>query len=749
MHRPVDWSPESSADALDLGRIVGAFRRHVVVFVVTVVSVTGAVALLTSQLSRSYSASAMLLIEQQAVPVFDMRSVADGATAAPASHEVSLATQVNLLTSRSHARRAVEELALTNVAEFQPQPKLLERTRAFGHGVVQRVAWSLGAKPVNGNEGDGADGSGPLAGAVDAQPSAAAPEGRQDGSEAINHAVDHLLDQLSVNRDGLSEALVVRFSAGDAELAAAVTNTVVDIYLRQQVERKVAAIDAAERWVRERLAVLRDELLEAERRIERYRVANNLQESRDGILETQQLASLNTQLIAAQADRRVAEARLARFREIQANGGTQELINEIGASPMIDNLRQQDTALQLSAAQLSREFGPQHPRMLEIAAERDELRLELDNEIARIIGSIADEVARAAALETGIEAALAEARGSSAVVQEASVELRELEREAAARRAVYEAMLGRLQEIQEQRDLLRPDARVISTAPVPDEPSFPKPSIMLAAGFLGSLGLGVLLVTVAELRDRTLRNSRQIERTLGLPTLALVPTIDHLRPGETPAGYLVERPHAAYAEAIREVEATRRMLAEPAEGGRVVLVTSSLPGEGKTSLATSLALTAARNGRRTILVDLDLRCPSVKPMLSVPQISGGTTRMLDLLVLGDEAGVANRILIRPAMLRQLIEQLRNTYDQVIIDSAPLLGLADTKTLTGLADQVLFVVRWGSTPEAAARAALQSLHSSASTVVGVVLTRVDMKKHAKYGYGDAISYYHRYRKYYVD
>jgi len=391
--------------------------------------------------------------------------------------------------------------------------------------------------------------------------------------------------------------------------------------------------------------------------------------------------------------------------------------------------------------------------MQEIEAERAEIRRRLGDEIGRIVGGLADEVALARAREQAIEAGLGEAKGETAEAQQASVELRELEREVTARRGVYEALLGRLQEIQEQRDLLRPDARVISDAAIPDAPSFPKPGLIIVVGFIGSMGLGLLLVTVAELRDRSLRSRHEVEQALGLPTLAMVPAIEKLRKGETPAGYLAKRPASAYAEALRELEAVQRaghQAGGGAAGGQVVLITSSLPGEGKTSLATSLALTAARAGRRTILVDLDMRHPSVAPALELPSMSRSIARMLDLLVLGEAGRQAPRTdLVRPDTIERLIAQLRASYDLVIIDTAPLLGLADTKAIAGLADQVLFVIRWGMTQEAAARSAVEALAGVGARIAGTVLTRVDMRRHARYGYGDASAYYHSFKQYYAN
>jgi uncharacterized protein involved in exopolysaccharide biosynthesis/Mrp family chromosome partitioning ATPase len=661
----------------------------------------------------------------------------------------------------------VDALHLTGVEQFMPQPDWWQHAAVawlVGQGQeLGRLAMdTLGQHLLTGV----ASGSDNVDGDVLVMLSAEQPNTSErvvPTVDPVEYAVDRLLAGLGVYRDGLSQAIVVRFSASDPELAATVANTVADLYLERQVADKVAATNAAASWVIERVEVLRAELLEAERRVERFRAANDLLEGRDGTLDGEQLASLNAQLITARSERQVSEARLQRVRQLQASGGHEEALAEFASSPLIAMLRQQDADLQRTAAQLAQEFGEQHPRMLQLTAEREEIRRKLDDEIANIVRGMADQVMLALARERTIEASLQEAKNVSAAVRDVSVELRELERDAAARRAIYQTVLARMQEIQEQTDLLRPDARVISSAAVPDRPSFPKRGLMLALGFVGALGLGVIMVTVAELLDRTLRSAKEVEQRLGLPTFALVPKIPRLGRSLTPSRYMLERPSSAYAEALREIET----VCVPSGSGTItIVVTSSLPAEGKTSLATSLALVAARGGRRTILLDLDIRHPSVESALGMSRSSGLTACLLDgqpvrqvvrevpmtpnLHVLGN-AGLASgdSDVGRSNGLRPLLAELRLSYDLIVIDSPPLLGLADTKHIATLADRVLFAVRWGRTPEAAARAALQSLHGAQANVAGAALTLVDLERHARFGYADAGSYYNTYKRYYIN
>jgi polysaccharide biosynthesis transport protein len=763
---------EPADEGLDLARIAGAFRRRLALFLTTVVIVMAIVVAVTFTLNPRYSATATLLMKPQEMRILESQSVVEELPASQVGTDTPLATEVSILSSRAHAERVVEELNLAAVDEFRhaepwldtAQPAaLLEQVRSWTMAAF--VAATAADTDQPSDDGVAAPSPAPpTANAVaDGEPPA---PGTNPERGSVETAIDLLLKGLSVHRDGQSQAVVVRYSSGDPALAAAVANAVVDLYLQRQLDEKTRIAQTAETWVRSRLEMLRDELLAAEREVEQFRAIHDLQEDRGGSLVARQVASLNSQLIEARAEQQALEARLRRIRDSLAAGGFGEGSTEVAASPVVGELRRQQADLQRLGAQLSQEYGAQHPRMLQLQAELAEVQRKMADEIQGIAARIAEDTAFATQRVDTIEATLADAAGRAAEAQQAAVELRELERDATARRAVYQTMLGRLQEIQEQRDLLRPDAQVLSNAAVPERPSFPQRGLILVVGLMGSMGLGVVLVTIAELLDRRLRSAEQIEQALGLNTLALVPKVSRLPRGRTPALYLADRPLSAYAEALREVE-TALPAGTPAGGATTVLVTSSLPGEGKTTLAASLALTAARGGRRTIIVDLDVRNPSVEPALGLASTDGVAACVLDgrplstaavptplepnLRVLGNSSSSADGqgALVRSPALRALIGRLRSGYDLVILDSPPLLGLADTKVVVALADQVLFVVQWEQTATTAARSGLRALQAADANVTGAVLTHVNLERHARYGYADAGSYYGRYQKYYVN
>jgi capsular exopolysaccharide synthesis family protein len=490
-----------------------------------------------------------------------------------------------------------------------------------------------------------------------------------------------------------------------------------------------------------------------------------LTDSRGIMLDDETLAALNKELIVARAERTQRTAKLSLVRKLRARGEGLESVMEVISSPIIGNLRQQEAELLREEAQLSQEYGVNHPTLIQSRAERRNLADKIDIEIENIIRGLENELAIARSRETAIEEHLDRAKGHMVQNRAAEVDLRELEREAEANRLLYTTVLNRYKELNEQQDIVEAGARVISSASAPTQPSFPRPKLMIAVGFTGSLMLGMLFAVAAEGLESGLRSGRQVEQVLGVPHLGLVPRLTGLK-GDKPHQYLMKKPRSAYAEAVRAVQVGLHF-SNPERPPQVILVTSSLPGEGKTTLALSLATTAARSGHKTIVVDLDMRHPSVRRELGqaisgpglIEVVSGEnglddviyhdeTVPNLHAITISRSTSNPTDLLASPRLL-SLLTQLRSRYNYIILDAPPLLGLADTRIAARLADAVLFAVRWGKTNDEVAVNAIDTLLESRTAVAGAVLTQVDVRSHTKRAYGDALQYYGKYEKYYLN
>ena len=481
-------------------------------------------------------------------------------------------------------------------------------------------------------------------------------------------------------------------------------------------------------------------------------------------INDQQLSSINAQLITARADLAEQQAKLRLVRDLRAHGQGLDAVQEVGASPLIVNLREQETQLLRQEGQLRNLYGDKHPRMIDLRNERADLERKIGAEINRIIQTMQNDVQVAQTRVSSIENQLGAYKNRNVQDREAQIKLDELVRNADSSHQLYDAFLQRYKETKEQQQIVQPDARVIAVAAPPSLPSSPGPKLFTAAGFLVSVALGGGLALLLERLDRGIRSAREVEALLGLPTLGMVPLLDRLKRSQKPHQYLREKPLSAYAEAVRSVYTGLKLGGGPSQP-KVVLVTSSLPEEGKTTLTVSLATLVARSNKRVLLVDLDLRHPSVHRELGW-QVSAGVVeymageRSLEEVIHHDlETGLhflpvklqttTPLELIESDKMRQMIETCRETYDVVFIDTAPVASVTDTRVAAALADKLVFVVHWGKTIEAAARDSLQSLREAGIEPAGVVLTQIDMRKHAQYGYTDIGQYYTRSQRYYVN
>jgi capsular exopolysaccharide synthesis family protein len=329
---------------------------------------------------------------------------------------------------------------------------------------------------------------------------------------------------------------------------------------------------------------------------------------------------------------------------------------------------------------------------------------------------------------------------------------------------LLETFLARSKETGSQDDFQQADATVISRAAVPERPSYPRRKLLLIAAVGGAGFLGLMLALSVEMLDHGFRSMEQIERQMGAPPLGLVPAIKglaKLRRG--PDTHILEKPASAHAEAIRSLY-TGLLLSGGEQPPKTILVASALPKEGKTSIALSLAHMLASTGHSVVLVDCDLRQPTAHKIFGVHSQPGlvevllGKTSLEEVLATDPRSGVrlvpAGESVLNPAELlsspamKRFLAWLAERHDLVILDSPPVLAVSDARMLARMVDQTLFLVRWVETRRERASAGWRQLVDAGGKVAGIALTRVDVRRHAQYGYSDSGAYYGRVKKYYT-
>jgi len=580
-----------------------------------------------------------------------------------------------------------------------------------------------------------------------------------------NKLVEKFLKRLDAGAAGQSRVVVISFQSESPDTAARVANMLAEEYLNSQIEEKEDTNKAVNVWLEGQLKTLRAQVAAADQAVEDYRSSNGLVQTKDDTLPSQEAAELNTQLVMAHTDRAEAEAKLQEAEKLAASPEGIDSAGAVLQSPTIQSLRAQETQVEQTIADLSQTYGEQHPKMLSARAQLHDLERKIRTEIGRIAKDYRNEVAVARTREASLQASVDALKNKVADLNQSDIHLRSLERDADASRTLLENFLARYKETGSEATLREPNARFISHASEPEKPSFPKKRMLLALCAAAFMMLGVFIALLREEFDRGVRSMGQVERVIGARALGLIPLAKNwLGRPRRPEDYVVDRPASALSESLRSLH-TGVALTSRSGIPKTVMFASSLPKEGKTSLALSYARILANAGKKVVVVDCDLRRSALCQRLGLKRKAGLSDYIRGIAELDDilHSDLRTNACIVPAgtapatsatdvlaseRLPAFLGALGEHYDQVIIDTPPVLAVSDAQILSRLVDKTIFVVRWERTRVEAAVLALRQLADAGADVAGVVLSMVDMKRHARYGYGDASNYYAELRRYYV-
>lgn len=719
----------------ELLRVVRRHKWHLFGATAVVMTLTGIV---LSQLTPQYRASALVTLDTRQAKVTNTVDVLGGN---PIVELAAIYTEMEVLRSTSLLGRVVDKLKLDLDPEYGAQkPSLLNQL--LGDAKSQLAAWGI-ASSTSTSDGDTPDENKPRA-----------------------EAIAKLNGNLVINLRGKSFAIAISIDSTDRKKARRIVETVSDYYIVDQLQAKLDANRRATEFFTERLDELKRNVEAAERAAASFREKSGLTIARDTTtIASQSLSELNSQLIQARAQRADRESRLVALQQAARNPATLSGVTEILANPLISSLRAQDAEVGRRIGDLAQRYGDSHPRLLQARAEQGQIQGNISAEVAKIISSLRGDAEAARAKEAELQAQVEQMERRAGGLGQDEVALRQLERESQTSRAIYEDFLKRSKELRQQQDIQQPDARLLSPATVTPGPVYPRYQLAMMVSLFVGLGLGAVIVFLLERLDGGFRTGEQIERLTGRPMVGMIPTmVRPLLEKRSPARLVAGKPTSAYAEALRSAYTaiTLGMLDRPP---KVVMVTSSLPGEGKSTFVCSMAALLARSSpeKKIVVVDCDLRRSSVLRTLEAPE-TGGTldeclagTKSIDEVVGRDEnsgafyvparGGTPNSTeILGSKAMETFIAALTAKFDLVLLDTPPVMAVSDALVAAKLADYVAFLVRWEQTPRDLAVNCLKQLRELRKSV-GVVLTQVNVRRHSKYGYGDYGYYYSRYRTYY--
>jgi uncharacterized protein involved in exopolysaccharide biosynthesis/Mrp family chromosome partitioning ATPase len=570
------------------------------------------------------------------------------------------------------------------------------------------------------------------------------PAATSDWAPTLTRAqlVDWLIGNLNVSNDGRSLTIVVSFTSENPERAAQIANAITQTYLDDQVLAKNRATMMASNWLGERVTKIREQLETSEAAVDEYRRKSGLLEVKGATIPAARLADLNAQLGNARAERTRGELRLQAAQESDL-----ETLPDIVASPMIQRLRKDLGDINLSIAEI-KVHSPSF-NLTDLERRAAMLRTAIKEETKRIIATLSSEVQLARKKEAELTQTFQEMETQLGDAAHSSVRLIQLEREAAANRSIYETFLARYKQAAEQESLAAPDARLISRAEPPEDPIYPNKLRFLLLGTLGGLAIGGALAFARDGFDRRIRQVSEIETVTGIPVFGLLPKVSRWR-GLQPQDYPVEDPHSRFGTALTRVHTALRA-PQSLDHKQVILVTSAQPGDGKTSFCVGLARSFAKSRKRVLVIDADPYRSQIATAFGASKfptfgpIVEERVRLGDL-VQADAKSAAHfiaapseddlRLLLHSGGFTTLLEEARQAYDIVIMDTAPVLTSADAALIGRFADTRLLLVRWGRTSWDQMTAAVGFLRLCRVGVDGIVMVGVDT---GSASYGQPASY----------
>ena len=720
---PSNTALPSQADGAEFVEYWRAIMLRKWSITVLTVLVAIAAAFVASQIEPVYRSSAVLLIETNRAKITRIEEVYSDVQGAGA-----LQTQVGVLRSRSVAERVVDRLMLSRHREFDPRQANPSRTSQWLIENFPAVASAAG---------------------ISTEPAT------WDEASAREVAIRAFGRILVVEPVRQSQLIKISFEARDRDLAAAVANAAASAYIEQEMETRTTVTKDAGQWINQRMVELKAKLDTSERALQTYR-------EREGMIDNKSVTAGSNGRQMDELTKQLVEARVKRseieesYNQVKAGAASNYgSVPAVVRSPGVLRAREIESENEKKLAEMAQRYGPKHPKYVAADSDLNAARENTKKQIQTIIDSVIKEYAAAKATEKTIEAELAQSKGEIQTLNRKEIQLGVLERDAATNRQLFETFLSRYKETAATSDARQPTARLVDVAVRANVPVRPAKTRIVAVAAGCALFFGILVALLLKKLDNTVKTRDDVELRLRQPLLAALPVLNG-KWKVNAARAVLENQHDAFAECVRTASAGILLSALDTQN-KIVAVTSSVPGEGKSTFSMNLGFSLAKS-QRVLLIEGDMRRPCFgKAFRKGPEqkglselVSGQCTFEECLLQIdGTELHVIVAGAIPPNPFELLVSQrfkdtlaqLRLKYDMVIVDTPPVQLVSDALVVGSLANGVIYIVKADETPIPLARTGLKRLAEAGIAIFGIILNQQDFRMADRY-YGE----YSGYRKY---
>lgn len=746
MHNPAPLTQSSAPAPKNCRKIVNTLWQRKATTFITMLIIMSASFFYLSLISPRYAATSSVLIEGNTSYPGEAQQ---DFVSTPHIDTAVLLSEVEVIKSRDLAKKVILRLGLMNDPEFNPHLKIT-KPNLFNKYFGETVSKDLENSEVEFKQ------------LSVYQQKISHDEKANIMDQNIGLVIDNFLKNMQVQPAEGSFVLEVKFKSKNPVKAALISNTIVDIYLAQNVDIKSQSSIKFTNWLNQRLNSLRAQVRKAEIDVEQLKAENNLiAKEANGLNES----GLSNQLVMERAKKAKAEANLQQIQSWVKSPENIDLASGVESSSMLSTLKTKENKLLNKIANLSVRYGPKYPKMVSIKIElkdtQDQMKRELNAMVNKVQAEVKFSENRVSALENSLQSAASKEEDG-----QSNIHLRELTRELEASQEIFSDFLQTYKRTMDQGELQSPQARVISYATIPLIPYYPNKTLLLSLSVLISFFIGVALALLFEKMVKTFRTSELLEKETGFKCLGLVPAIPVFEVNKPMADYILTKPAIRLAESMRSLRMLIKLRAEnKGKKAKVITITSSLPGEGKTTLSAWLARMSAKSAERTIIIDCDLRRPRLhtafgkEPENSLVEYLTGKCTLEEALFrdpITNMHAIFGRAVPNNALdllgkdrMTNLINALREQYDLVILDSPACLSVADARLLASKSDQVLYAVAWNDTNKEVVHAGLKQFAEFGYDALNLVLTHVDLKKYSQYGFSDSAYYYSAYNPYYAD